>query len=128
MTVIAVTNTPNEIAPTASDLSKPSTTARLSQSLPAPSVSAAARTTRPMSSVRGSSHAANTDRGAWAACSPSPAGACCPAGRNDRTATRTAIDDSSTATGTCTWTGTCAAATTAAIPAATTVPRENPAW
>ena len=70
MPVIAVTKTPKVSAPTAWLWSKPSTTARLTQSLAAPSVSAAASTTSPMSSVRGSSQAPKARRAPPAAATP----------------------------------------------------------
>src|SRR5674476_695905 len=57
MPVIAVTKTANATAPTALDVPKPSTTARLTQSLAEPSVSAAASTTSPIRRVRDSPQA-----------------------------------------------------------------------
>ena len=62
MVVMAATNTPNASAPSASAVLKPSTTARLTQSLADPSVSPAASTMRPISSVRGSIQAASAPR------------------------------------------------------------------
>src|SRR5690625_7793381 len=62
MAVIAVRNTPSEIAPTVSEARSvrsgviSDSTATAIQSLAAPSVKVAAKTNRPMNSVRGSSH------------------------------------------------------------------------
>src|SRR5665647_3260902 len=89
MPVIAVTKTANATAPTALDVPKPSTTARLTQSLAEPSVSAAASTTSPIRRVRDSPQALKAFAAPRTPRASSGCASWVPSGRKCRVANRT---------------------------------------